>query len=249
MKKIEKLNTVCNVLSTFVGEHKAVVDEKTRADFKAVETRVASEMFAGAKARDQIAVARTSRDVAFEDLQDKILETKKCVEMVVIRDKKGVAIPELGDLINNPARIHILAGRFLTAASQAGNDPVLVKTAGKLQASLDAYIASYNETYDRVSARTEAIKTNDDKLVSLGGEVNAYRMLIAYRSPENLRRELVNRLKAALPRQGRKGGEKNRSEATVVATAQPTAIPALPMIPGVTTVPQTGDHPQLSANA
>ncbi|MBI5525403.1 MAG: hypothetical protein HY897_03645, partial [Deltaproteobacteria bacterium] len=81
------------------------------------------------------------------------------------------------------------------------------------------------------------------------GQVNGYKMILVYRAQGKDRQELINLFKATFPREKGKNGDKSKAETTAVATAQPTAIPALPTIPGLTTVPQTGDHPQFSANA
>ena len=242
MKKIEKLETEVNVLSTFVADHKGILDDKTKGDLKSVQDRVAAEASAEAKARDEIAVARTGRDVSFENLQHSILESKKAVEIVVIRDAKGVKVPLLTDIINNPARINILAGKYLVAVAQAGKDPAVVKAGANLKASLDAFVGRYNETYNKVSSTHVAREKMAVDLVSLSGEVNAYRILVASRSSAELRRELDNRLKAAFPRKVRK------STGATTVTQPTTVVAALPAIP-LTVVPPSSEHAQLSATA
>lgn len=248
MKKIEKYEKEVNVLSLFVGDHDGIIDATAAAALETVKERVGEAAASVSKARDDVAVARTSRDDSFENLQRSILGCKKVVEMVVIRDGKGVLVPTVSSLIKNPARIHILAGKYLKAAEQAGRDPAVVKAAASLKSALDRYVSIYNDAYDKVSATHTAREKMAVDLVGLGGEVNAYKILIASRSPAELRRELDSRLKAALPRKSNKKAP--APEAPVTMQTAVTTLPAMPAIPTMqTVVPPSSEHPIVSANA
>ena len=248
MKRIEQLVIESDVLSTFITEHKGIVDDKTKGDLSALQGRVAAEAAAAAQARETIAVARTTRDVAFESLQDAVLSTRKAVELVVVRDKRGVKVPLLTDIINNPARIHVLAQKYLVAVAQAGKEPAVVKAGAALKAALGAYLESYNETYDRVSTTSEDLKEKEKRVAALGREVNAYKVFIASRSTPELRRELVNRMRARLPRKRSKGAAATTQSAVTAAAAATVQPPALPAIPA-TVLPPSSEHPVVSANA
>ena len=265
MRKIEKVSKVYGILRKFHTENDGILDGKGAADFVSLGDRVGAELAADDLARDEIAVKRHDRDVAFATVQRSVLECKRAVEIVVIRDGRGVKVPHLGDTINNPARIHILAGKYLVAAAQAGSDPAVIKAGESLKASLDAFVGLYNEAYDKVSATSEARKQGKAGLSSLSSEVNAYRLLFYARATSDQRTELDSRIKAAFAYQGRNTGAAKaaRVAATntaadgktdtpsvrrdLAATAQPPALPTIPTT--VTqTIPETGEH-TISASA
>jgi len=249
MKRAQKVKKLCRVLNGFVEDHKGIIDDKSKADLKALEERVDGVAKSIENAVSEVSVSRSSRDASFARLQKAIIGCKKAVEWVVVRDGKNVSVPHISVLINNPARIHILGEQFLKAAGQAGKDPMLDKAIATLKPALDAYLRSYGEAYDRVTASRSSNEDLEEELASLAGQVNGYKLILMYRAKGDDRNELINLFKATFPREKGNNGEKAKAEQTTTVTAKPTAIPALPTIPGLTTVPQTGDHPQMAANA
>jgi len=227
--EIEKANDVCEVLLNFVSENKGSLDSTA------------------SQSRDGVVKSRTIKHQSFDRLQAKAIECKKTMEIFRVRGGK-VEVANLNGDLWSPSRIGNLVTKLLDAAKMA-NDTAVTKAAAALQAAFDEFRATRSETNNKLMGSRAFKAGTKTELAVINGKLNGYTMLIAYHVSPEARAQLLNRVRVARQPKPRKHDEKEQAAATATTTAQPTAIPALPTIPGLTAVPQTGDHPQLSANA
>jgi hypothetical protein len=112
--------------------------------------------------------------------------------------------------------------------------------------------AARSDTNKKVITTRNFKKQMKVDLAEINGKLDGYATFIAYHVSADVRSQLFDRLRAARMPKPRK----HNGQAAAVPTAQPetqaaTAVAALPAIPTVpaTVVPQTGEHPQISATA
>jgi hypothetical protein len=247
VNEIEKANDVCDVLLNFVSENKGSLDDKGVKELQSIKERTGELDATTSQARDGVVKSRTVKNQSFDRLQNKAIECKKTMEVFRVRGGKIEVAALNGDLWS-PSRIGNLVTKLLDAAKMT-NDPAVTKAASVLQAAYDEFRASRSETSNKLMG-SRAFKTGTKtELAEINGKLNGYTMLIAYHVSAEARTQLLNRVRAARKPKPSRHEEQEKSQTAAAAVVQPTAIPALPTIPGVTTVPQTGDHPQLSANA
>ena len=248
MRKIDRLNAVCIVLNNFVKEHQDALDEGGAKGLEALGGRIAGYVSRTISSSDEVAVARALRADTFDALQRALIECRKNIEIVAVRDGKNVVLPLTGRELPSPRRIIALTGDYLQAAATAGDDPALAKSAEVLRTALDAYLAARGARTNKVYVRRTFREGMDAELGGLAARVSGYTSLIAYNVSDAERRQLLMRIKSTLPRQkGKAAGEAGQpaTGAEMQRTATVTTLQAVP----TTTVPPSSEHPTMSANA
>ena len=235
MRQIDKLNAVCGVLKTFAKGHDGSLDESSAKGLDELSGRIAELVTQTITTSDDVAVARSDKSVAFDNCQRALLECKKNIEIVAVRDRKNVVLPLISGQIPSPRRIITLANDYLQAAATAGDDPALVKSAEALKTALDAYIAASGYRTKRVFGRRAFRAGMATELSGLAARVSGYTAIIAYNVTEDDRRQLFMRIKNTVPRK--------KPQASVVTPVvphpqpQPIAAPPAPIVqPTVTPV-------------
>ncbi|MBI5526614.1 MAG: hypothetical protein HY897_09785 [Deltaproteobacteria bacterium] len=272
VNEIEKANDVCEVLLNFVSENKGSLDDKGVKEIQSIKDRTGEIDSTTSQSRDGVVKSRTVKNQSFDRLQSKAIECKKTMEIFRVRGGK-IEVASLNRDLWSSSRIGFLVTKLLDAARMT-SDPVVTKAAAALTTAYDDFRRTRTDTSNKLMGSRAFKAGTKAELAEINGKLNGYTMLIAYHVSPDARAQLLNRVRVARQPKPRKHGEQEKVEAKATngasdfakasAATQPTAIPALPTIPTgnmelrrdgvtspspVTTVPQTGDHPQLSANA
>ncbi|MBI5529692.1 MAG: hypothetical protein HY897_25480 [Deltaproteobacteria bacterium] len=144
--------------------------------------------------------------------------------------------------------IHTTAAEHLEALDRLPEDAASRDAASKLKTAMSAQEKAFTKSKGLSDDWQGAKKTQDAELTTIRGKLWAYRTFVAYNVPVADRKDLRIRLRYVAPEKPSRN--KNETTATAVtavaqgAGSQAVTIPALPAVP-----PESGEHPQLSANA
>jgi len=228
VNKIQKINTVCEVINKFVTEREGSLDEKGVKDLQAMEKRVRELASAATRSRDEISSARSRRDESFDRLQRILKECRMAIKIVEVRERKKVVVPSVSNGLWQRTRIKELAEKYLQALENA-DDTSTTNKIESLKAALTDYTLANNDTTLKVyNTRTsrEEIRTEAE---NIDGVLDGYISLIAYRLPREVRSELFNRIMAAVPHRGHKatdGADVTTNNSTHTVTNPQLPAPA-----------------------
>ena len=216
-------------------------DFKVKLTLLDAERRGALEMFTN---------ARSTLVIATDDLKCATLQARRVLETVALGRRKLPAFPPEVKGRWLTTRIMSFAMSHLDILKAAGDDTLVTQAIAMLEPAM----SSFTKAKSDVNARREAWKAISDKidhdLPIIAGKLNSYKAYASYSVPVVERRVLRNLIKTVVPpkqshKQSTETVEPAAEPQTVAAAGQPPALPAIPTVP----VPQTGEHPTVSATA
>jgi len=244
--KIEKMKSICIAILNYADKHKGALDEKSKADVKAMLARLDNLESEQHTTREGKTAARLEVKKATVALKNVILRSRRLLEAFAVGNANGPGLPKATANSFFPSRIQAFAVAHKEDLEGLPTEPLVTKTLTALNAATAQFAQAYGTARTEKRDLTALNVSLDEELTAIAGKLYGYRLIAAYSMPRADRRDLLSLIRSNIPAET----QSKKAEATATTTvksipdAKPVALPPVPM-----TVPQTGEHLVMSANA
>jgi hypothetical protein len=223
-RRLEELSTMCEMLKEFAAGHREAIDPKGLSELETLSGKIAKALTLIVGDRSFIVEGRSTRNEAYSRLQHVILEARKAIELVAVRDNKPLETPNFGSWLRNPLKVKDLAAKYIEALDAAGTDPVLDRTLGLLKSALDEYAKSHGEVTQKVFESRSFKRELTKEVAEYEGKFKSLCSYAAFNVTADNRKILLALIKDSSPRARNKtGASPKKTMSTPVQNAIPPA--------------------------
>jgi len=226
-RRLEKINTMCEVLKEFASAHKDAIDTKGLNELANLHEKAGNALSLIIGDRSFIIEGRSNRNEAFVKLQNAILEARRAIDLVAVRDCKPFETPNFGTWIRNSLKIKELAARYIEALDAAGSDPVLDRAINNLKTALDEYGKAHGVVTQKVFESRSCNRELEQKVAEFEGKFKSLCSYAAYNVLSEERRILLALLRDTTQKNRQVASKNGKKETSGTKTPDTTTTQAV----------------------